>query len=463
MWRFTLLMMLSLLTRSVSSQELNNEVTVQLHNLPLEQILDSITYKSGYFFSYNAEALPTGSLYSINRADIQVDSLLSILLVGTELEFLKEGDQIILRKIPKVYDYKVVASDDKKGTFRGWVRQKGTNEPVIGASVFLNGTTIGGITDEKGNYEIKGIPSGTHQLVISFIGFATNSYQIKASGGNTYILNTFLSPKTKELEAVEVISRPLVDSSEWSMHYRAFKKEFIGYSPNSRRCELENPEAIGFTYDQDEDLLKAHAEEPIIVINKSLGYKIQCQLVSFEKRKQETKFHIRALFEDLEASNRRVSKRWNRNRKETYEGSSPHFFKSLITDRIKREGYRCYLIKDKEYKEVDRDEILKQDSTGFNWVLKFDSTLFVRYTLEKETIAYLEHLNETARKREDSYAVGSSIQQEPGDQVSMIELTKKQVILFPNGQVKNPEGLLRLGYWSWERLGDLMPVNYDQK
>jgi outer membrane receptor for ferrienterochelin and colicins len=44
------------------------------------------------------------------------------------------------------------------------------NEPIPGAAVQLDGTTIGTITNENGLAEINGIPNGTHSFTISFLG-----------------------------------------------------------------------------------------------------------------------------------------------------------------------------------------------------------------------------------------------------------------------------------------------------
>ncbi|MDO5525202.1 MAG: TonB-dependent receptor [Prevotella sp.] len=51
-------------------------------------------------------------------------------------------------------------------------------EPVIGASVMVKGTTSGGVTDLDGNFTIANVKSGA-QLVISYVGYATQTVQAK--------------------------------------------------------------------------------------------------------------------------------------------------------------------------------------------------------------------------------------------------------------------------------------------
>ena len=50
----------------------------------------------------------------------------------------------------------------------GIVIDADSNEPIIGASVLVKGTTIGSITDVNGRYEITNIPKGSKTLTISF-------------------------------------------------------------------------------------------------------------------------------------------------------------------------------------------------------------------------------------------------------------------------------------------------------
>ena len=51
-------------------------------------------------------------------------------------------------------------------------------EPVIGASVMVKGTTSGGVTGLDGNFTIANVKSGA-QLVISYVGYATQTVQAK--------------------------------------------------------------------------------------------------------------------------------------------------------------------------------------------------------------------------------------------------------------------------------------------
>ena len=55
---------------------------------------------------------------------------------------------------------------------RGVVIDAEKNKPVQNASVFLNTTSIGTLTNEEGNFSLT-IPSGRYELIVSSIGYET--------------------------------------------------------------------------------------------------------------------------------------------------------------------------------------------------------------------------------------------------------------------------------------------------
>ncbi len=86
--------------------------------------------------------------------------------------------------------------------------------PVFGATVFLEGTTLGAQTDEDGSYRLAEVPPGTYNLVCSLLGYETQTrYNVllKSRGNPAYNFQLRVSPQ--ELNEVVVrrsqrISRP---------------------------------------------------------------------------------------------------------------------------------------------------------------------------------------------------------------------------------------------------------------
>lgn len=70
------------------------------------------------------------------------------------------------------------ASFAQKATLKGTILDNINDEPLVGATVLIKGTTIGTITNYDGMYELPGIDAGTHTIVFSFIGYSAVEKEI---------------------------------------------------------------------------------------------------------------------------------------------------------------------------------------------------------------------------------------------------------------------------------------------
>lgn len=85
-------------------------------------------------------------------------------------------------------------------TVKGKVSEKGTGEPLPGASVVVQKSTKGVMTDVDGGYEIKVKP--TDKLVFSYVGMEDKVVTV----GNQTVINVELAPKGNELDEVMVVA-----------------------------------------------------------------------------------------------------------------------------------------------------------------------------------------------------------------------------------------------------------------
>lgn len=67
----------------------------------------------------------------------------------------------------------------------GHVLDKNTNEHLPYITVSLKGTTIGTVTDATGHYFLKNLPEGEFELVVSSVGYKTQTRRIKLIKGKT--------------------------------------------------------------------------------------------------------------------------------------------------------------------------------------------------------------------------------------------------------------------------------------
>lgn len=90
------------------------------------------------------------------------------------------------------------------GVVTGYVRDKNTQETIIGAVVVVEQTTNGALTDIDGTYKIK-VPIGTCNLKVSYVGYQTQlKFNIVVTSGNDQVVNFELEPSATNLNEVTI-------------------------------------------------------------------------------------------------------------------------------------------------------------------------------------------------------------------------------------------------------------------
>lgn len=91
------------------------------------------------------------------------------------------------------------------GSITGIVTDEKTKEPIIGASILVQGTSIGIAADMDGRFTIKNVPAGTHNLVVSFITYTTKTVEgVVVTAGQETEINIGLAEEASQLEEVVV-------------------------------------------------------------------------------------------------------------------------------------------------------------------------------------------------------------------------------------------------------------------
>ncbi len=114
----------------------------------------------------------------------------------------------------------------------GTVTDAKTQEPLIGATVKLEGTTKGGITDINGFYQITDIEPQTYNVTASFVGYSTRtSYNIVIRSGGNPDLNFELEEAASELENIVVTANPFEKREETPLSIQRLSREEVATYP----------------------------------------------------------------------------------------------------------------------------------------------------------------------------------------------------------------------------------------
>lgn len=94
------------------------------------------------------------------------------------------------------------------GVICGNVSDGKLNEPLIGASVVIGGTSTGVVTDLDGNFRIENVSPGTYSLSISYVSYQTQVIpSIKVISRQEAVVNVKLSDADLQLQNVVVVAQ----------------------------------------------------------------------------------------------------------------------------------------------------------------------------------------------------------------------------------------------------------------
>lgn len=342
---------------------------------------------------------------------------------------------------------------------KGLVLDQSTKQPIVGASVFINASGIGAICDANGQFNLNKFVQanlGNPNLTIAAVGYETATYNLITRTGDVVI---YLKPLVRELETVVVHA---AEKNGWEKYGPDFIENFFGYSDFSKQCVLKNPEALSFYYDPEQLILRVIAKKPLSIYNKALGYNITYWLDEFEYnyRSRIIIFKGSSLFEDriIVKGRKALAAKWLKNRAEAYHGSVMHFIRSVYAGKLAQSGFVVRRLDKVEgnrkgkYANVLDPTVLVEadfsDSVDSQKIIQFPKYLYVLYNQELEELAYL--------KRQSIFN-----QPNPGPQTSIVQLVGVNAVeIFSNGHIEPAVAFFLEGYWAYEKLDKLLPLDY---
>lgn len=227
----------------------------------------------------------------------------------------------------------------------GVVIDEKTQEPLPGASVYFNNTTLGTTADMDGFFTIE-YPEGLKTpLVISFVGY--RPYYIEGIQPGDQL--------TIQLHEAENLLKEVVLTSDESwpraIKLEEFKKHYFGSSKAGRSCEILNEEVLILWYNEETKTLKASTNQPLLVRNQELKYHIAIDLNSFEAQysyvsknlKRRNVYGVTYVGSNHFSNSESLSPVDEQRRIDTYYGSTLHFMRSLASNSLNENGFEIFM------------------------------------------------------------------------------------------------------------------------
>ncbi|MEO7213762.1 carboxypeptidase-like regulatory domain-containing protein [Mucilaginibacter sp.] len=317
-------------------------------------------------------------------------------------------------------------------------------KPVANASVFLSNATVGSKTTDDGAFVLNYVKPGQYEFVVSVVGFETYRQIVMAGNENISLPGIKLSPKTTSLKEVKIVA-----SSDWESNYAKFKQEFLGTSVAAEDCKITNNDALTLEYDKETHRLTGSSTDFLEIENKYLGYKIKYILKTFSKDENTGMLYFdgAALFAAMDGSLSQ-KRRWQKRRKQTYEGSSMHFFRSLLQDTTELEGFTVHSM-------IRKPNPLWIGESAF-------ASKYIQ-TFGKNKLKAVDLLQRTDRDGLYAIAFGDflHIKHSSAQRGSVMSINGPYAYFDTNGIIVNPAMVIFEGVWGRNRMAELLPVDYE--
>ncbi|GGB97748.1 hypothetical protein GCM10011325_26350 [Dyadobacter sediminis] len=342
----------------------------------------------------------------------------------------------------------------------GYVTDATTGKPMPFAHVYVNGSTQSTSTDEKGYYTLTGVPLGTVEIAISYVGYQPATRKIRFENGSPQKTDFGLKESEQMLDAITVRG----NSKRSERQLRQFKKQLFG-EPFGGQCLLVNSEVLNFK--EDKDHLYATANEPLIIDNQALGYRMIYDLQHFDASSAgKVYFAGTTRFEELQPDNERQATQFRRNRLTAYKGSTRHLMATLTDNTFEQAGFLVYEEDaTKPISSVGRAITLSAAISDYKHLVPIKISALIqpgRLPAERQLVS--------ARKLVIFYTKATSnFSPYPDARYAYTEmkLPSGRTQMTVNGVITMPEGMETKGSMGNDRLSTMLPADWkpegDQK
>lgn len=341
-------------------------------------------------------------------------------------------------------------------TLTGTVTDEKTGEPIPFANVYINNSSIGTTTNEKGTYVLANLPIGNLDVAVSCLGYTPikETLRFEQPGRKTVL---FKMRAGVELEGVVIYSKK---SKKREQRLKVITRELLGAGPFSKLCKILNPDVLRISMD-DDGHLSAQSTSPLKIENRALGYMIYQDLYDFDFFEGKVYYGGNTRFELLEPKNEAEKILWRTNQKKAYQGSLKQLLTSMVTDSLRENGFRVF----QELPDSLRRFNTVRPVNGMNPIknhlhIRIDEvrgTQLIRPgELETERLVVsptkLEVFNTNKR--------GRSPYTDMGYAYTLITLPQGYIVISPQGWVVMPMGFEIAGDLGSDRFANLLPSDW---
>lgn len=200
-----LLFILLFISSAVISQDLQQRITLEMTDRSVMDVLKEITRLAKVDFSYNPAELDVDRHITVHARRKTVAEILAEVLTPMGIGYQVVENHLVLKPQAKepVQDNIRAAPASGRFTLSGYLREKSTGEALIGANVYIRGSTVGAITNGYGFYSLT-LGRGTYPMVFSYMGYKAVLRDVDMNGNTR--LSVEMEEDKLEIGEVEIVA-----------------------------------------------------------------------------------------------------------------------------------------------------------------------------------------------------------------------------------------------------------------
>lgn len=301
--------------------------------------------------------------------------------------------------------------------------QRESGKPLPGATVFLEGTTLGDMTDDDGHFIIRVPGPGAYLLIVSHVGYRSVERVVHVQQSQM-VPPLVLAQDITSMDEITVLAP---HPGRWR-RLRTFTADFLGRTSVASKARLINPDAL--TFRSVTGGFTAEASEPLVVENPATGYRIRIFLHAYQhdQRTGGFRFARRLFFEPLGEP----TKAQRAVRARLYRGSMRHFLWAWRHGRTREEGFFVH------------GDLEEPHHVGGAAYATCTGALLISYKARPDG-AYRSYVSRHGVKPPFSTST----------QVSRVAFTGGRIAVAENGFPLGP--IRQEGYWAFRGVGDAVP------
>lgn len=185
----------------LNAQFPEQKITINVHNKSLASIFDEISLQTGYFFTFNADIIDEKEIKTVNIKDLILKEALDSIFKRPEFSYTLIDKNIVIYKENRIISVPEVNKKSRSYIITGRVLDIGNNQPLEFATIYLNNTNKGTLSNLQGEFSFT-IPANIKNpiLVSSMMGYDNKHYAINIE--NTKDLLIQMTPRIISLQEV---------------------------------------------------------------------------------------------------------------------------------------------------------------------------------------------------------------------------------------------------------------------